>query len=209
MGSHKRAFSPVLESLEGRCVPATIVVKNLNDGGPGSLRQAVLRSNSTPSVTDAVVFRPGLRGTIKLGSQIDITDDVRINGPGAALLRISGQGATRVFNIDDGAGVSSMKARIEKLTLTRGHTPGDGGAIFNENDDVTLRGCTFAGNVADFYGGAYFDNGGALTIVGCRFLGNSANNDSSGGAVYSTGALAVRRAISLSASSVTTTATTA
>jgi hypothetical protein len=35
-------FTPRLEELDGRAVPAVFVVRNLADAGAGSLRQAVL-----------------------------------------------------------------------------------------------------------------------------------------------------------------------
>src|SRR5262245_22928189 len=141
---------PSLEILEDRCVPATFTVTKLADavGVPGiTLREAILQSNATPSVNDTIVFATGLQGVIKLNSQLDITDDVTINGPGSTLLKISGVGTTPIFKLDDGAGVHSMKVAIGKLTLLRGNAV-YGGAIFNNNDDVDLRQCTLSDNVS-------------------------------------------------------------
>src|SRR5512135_2171384 len=73
-----------LERLEDRVALSTFVVTNLGDGGDGSLRQAIALSNSTPGPNE-IAFAPGLSGTITLTSgELQITDDVRIVGPGAA-----------------------------------------------------------------------------------------------------------------------------
>jgi hypothetical protein len=37
-----------LESLEARLVLSTLTVTNVNDAGPGSLRQAILQANAAP-----------------------------------------------------------------------------------------------------------------------------------------------------------------
>src|SRR5436190_5877887 len=84
--------------LEDRTVPTTFTVANLADGGPGSLRQAVLDANAHPGA-DTVRFAGGLRGTIALGSQVPITDDLTVRGPGADKVTVSGGGTTRVFAV--------------------------------------------------------------------------------------------------------------
>ena len=60
-----------------------ITVKNLNDSGAGSLRQAILDSNATTSLTETIVFQSGLTGTINLGSQLSISDDLDHHRAGA------------------------------------------------------------------------------------------------------------------------------
>ena len=61
------------------------LVTNLNDAGPGSLRQAILDANATVGLPDTIIFQAGLTGTITLASQLPITDGVTITGPGAAV----------------------------------------------------------------------------------------------------------------------------
>ena len=46
---------------------ATFTVTNLNDSGPGSLRQAILDANAAAG-DDTIVFQSGLSGTITLTS---------------------------------------------------------------------------------------------------------------------------------------------
>lgn len=100
----------------------TLLVSNLNDSGAGSLRQAVLNSNALFGL-NPIVFQQGLSGTITLTSgQIPITDDTWIRGPGSSVITVSGNNASRIFNID------ARRVSIEGLTLTAGAADA-GGAI--------------------------------------------------------------------------------
>ncbi len=77
---------------------ATFTVTSLNDSGPGSLRQAVLDANATFG-PDTIEFQAGLTGTITLTTgEIQITDALTLNGPGAGVLAISGNNKSRIFN---------------------------------------------------------------------------------------------------------------
>src|SRR5262245_20935295 len=81
---------PRLEALEARCVPATFTVSNLGDSGGGSLRQAVADAETNPGA-DTVVFQAGLSGQITLSTgEIDISESLSIQGPGANVITVSG-----------------------------------------------------------------------------------------------------------------------
>src|SRR5947207_15969266 len=73
--------SPQTEVLEHRIVLSTFTVTTLADSGPGSLREAVTSANAAAGA-DIVQFAHGLSGTINLASQLDVTDDLTINGTG-------------------------------------------------------------------------------------------------------------------------------
>ena len=61
---------------------APFTVSNLNDAGPGSLRQAIEDANGLAGA-DTIGFQAGLTGTITLTTgQLEITDSVDIQGPG-------------------------------------------------------------------------------------------------------------------------------
>src|SRR2546423_2245340 len=113
---------PGLEVLEDRCLPSTFTVLNLLDSGPDSLRAAVVAANANPG-PDAIDF--GVTGSIALTSgQLDITDSVSINGPGAGALTVSGSGASRVVEI-----AGDPTVMIAGLTVANGWTtdsPGGG-----------------------------------------------------------------------------------
>ena len=88
---------PAVEAIERRLLFATFVVSNLNDSGAGSLRQAILNSNATPGVKDAIDFSINA-GAIQLRSPLPaITSPVRIDtthpDSGTAIIEIDGSGA--------------------------------------------------------------------------------------------------------------------
>ena len=167
-----------LERLEDRTVPSTFTVSNLADSGPGSLRQAVLDANAHPGA-DVIRFAHAARdGTIALtGGQLNITDNLTIDGPGADELAVSGNDASRVFQISIG-----VTASIEDLTVTHGHALLRGGgisnagtltlshAILSENQAVGTPGATVE---PDVFGGGIF-NSGTLTVRHSTFIHNQA-----------------------------------
>jgi len=68
-----------VESLEGRTLLSTFTVQQLDDDGPGSLRQAIIDANAAPG-PDVIAF--DVTGTIRLtsGALPAITDPVDIDG---------------------------------------------------------------------------------------------------------------------------------
>ncbi|MGH7892100.1 MAG: hypothetical protein ACREN0_07505, partial [Thermodesulfobacteriota bacterium] len=144
-------------------IPASalgVTVTNTNDSGPGSLRQAVL---DTPP-GGVVDFDPSLAGsTITLLSEIQIIQDVTIQGLGADVLTISGGGATRIFLILSPASL----VNISDLTLIRGNgaglAPNLGGAILvSGNVAVEINRCVFDSNGVT----GSSAQGGAIVIAG-------------------------------------------
>src|SRR5712691_6383322 len=80
--------------LVGTGAAAALTVSNLNDDGPGSLRQAI--RDAAPN--DTINF--SVTGTITLTSgQLLLTNSVSINGPGARNLAVSGNLSSRIFQI--------------------------------------------------------------------------------------------------------------
>src|SRR5262245_11206839 len=182
---HRRlGFMPRLEALEDRTVLSTFLVENLADGGNGSLRQAVLDANALLGA-DEVRFAEGLQGTIALGGvPLSITDHLTIEGPGAELVAVSGEDASRVFEI--GAGVAAV---LDGLTITRGRAD-NGGGIFNAGT-LTVSHCTLSANQAvggaghDARGGGIFNEApGVLTVTHSLFSDNRAVGGDGGPAVH-------------------------
>jgi hypothetical protein len=170
----------VMALVAGATRPAVAIsVGNLNDAGPGSLRQAILDANGAIG-PDVITFVPGLTGTIHLTSgEIAVTDSVDIQGPGARQLAVDS--TARIFNISGGG---SVIVSISGLTLTGAHATGNGGAIANAGASVTLRFVTLSGNTATSEGGAIFNSGGVFRIENSTLSGNMANK---AGAIYSIG----------------------
>jgi hypothetical protein len=113
-------FRPALEGLEERALLSTLSVANLNDSGPGSLRDCLARAHSG----DTIAFASDLQGTITLTSgELKVGQSVTIQGPGADNLSIDGNHASRVFEILPGAAVT-----MSGLTVAHGvaNAPGSG-----------------------------------------------------------------------------------
>lgn len=111
--------------------PLTVV--NLDDSGPGSLRQALLDASMPPAVTD-ILFDPALTvipSTLTLTSgQLSIDRNLSIHGPDAQRLTISANRQSRVIAVQ-----ANRLASVSGLTLADGN---GGGAPINGEGGVTL-----------------------------------------------------------------------
>lgn len=164
---------------------STFTVMNLDDSGEGSLRQAILDANANPGA-DSIDFQEELAGTIALtsGQLPTITEDLTINGPGIFSIIVSGNNASRVFQVS-----GKVTVMISGLTVGDGNVPGgEGGGILNQGT-LTLTNIAMSGNFAFNNGGGIFNNGGTLTITNSTLSGNSSGNV--GGGVASTGVLTI------------------
>ncbi|XQQ05829.1 MAG: DUF4347 domain-containing protein [Leptolyngbya sp. IPPAS B-1204] len=168
---------------------ASFTVSNTNDSGAGSLRQAILDANAAAG---ADTINVTTTGTITLTTgELTITDSVSINGNG---ITISGNNASRVFNIDDGTAVAKTVS-LDRVTITGGNTGGisSGSGIFN-GENLTVNNSTISNN-SSFQGGG-IRNTGNLTVNNSTISSNStlSNNDSGsslGGGILNSGNLTV------------------
>jgi hypothetical protein len=161
---------------------ATFIVDNLDDSGGGSLRQAVLDANAAGGADD-IAFGEGLTGTITLESQIVVTDELAINGPGADVITISGGGDSRIFE-------ATAPFAVNNLTFAdAGPDTGDcrddsGGAIRQLEDHLEVHDSTFSGNSGGYGASVYLYGGVTANISGSTFVGNVSNDGCDGPAVY-------------------------
>jgi hypothetical protein len=173
-----------VEALDDRCLPSTFTVTNLLDTGAGSLREAVVAANANPGA-DSIDF--AVTGTIALTSgQLDITDSVTINGPGADALIVSGNYISRVFGIAGDPTVLIAGLTVANGALNTSATDSRrGGGISMAGGTVTLDHVTVSGNYAvgvtdasgyggGGLGGGLYVAGGTLTLDQCTVSGNSA-----------------------------------
>ena len=194
------SFRPELTCLEDRTVPSAYTVTNNFDsvvGGvpvAGSLRAAVAAVDD--GLDNTINFAGVLRSPITLNpayGELLITNNVTINGPGANKLSVSGNNATRVFELAPPPSVT-MNVAISNLTISHGYALDQGGGILNDGSNLTLSGDDLLQNVAyentidtnGANGGAIESNGGNLNITGCTI----ANNQALGGAGASATGLA-------------------
>jgi predicted outer membrane repeat protein len=194
--ARRNRFRPALEGLEERWVPSTLTVQNNHDSGAGSLRAAIAAAKSN----DTIVFALSLDGqTITLtGGELLIKKNLTIGGPGAGQLTISGNNASRIFEVapkervtlsalkisngsaDGGGGIlNGGTLAVSNCTLS-GNTASSSGGGINNAGTMTISNSALSGNFAA-YGGAIF-NGGTMMITGSALSGNFASN--SGGGIY-------------------------
>jgi hypothetical protein len=152
---------PRLESLEDRTLPSVLMVTNINDSGPGSLRAQIAKADDG----DTIKFAAGLTGTtITLTSgEIAVDIGLDIQGLGASKLAISGNMASRIFNI----GPDASAVTITGLTLKNG-LAGQGGAILDDGAPLTLKSEILSNDQASSPLGA---KGGALAIAASSTAG--------------------------------------
>ena len=138
----------------------TTVVTNLNNDGPGSLRQIIAKAKPGSTIT----FAAGLRGTILLtGTDLNIGQSLSIRGPGADVLALSrGDSIHGIYVLDE------VPVSISGLTFKSKSIPSNAG--LNNHGKLTLTNCRISGN-----GGVFNARSGTLTLTKTTVLGNTLN----------------------------------
>jgi co-chaperonin GroES (HSP10) len=161
------------------------IVTNTNDSGAGSLRNAINTACPGDTITFAASLTSGGPAIITLTSaELVIDKNLTITGTSSSLLTISGNSASRVFNIQSGTVI------ISGLTIASGKVTGgnSGGGLLNRGA-LTLKDCTISGNSAANAGGGIVNDGqngtATLTITNSTISGNSA--PSFGGGIFNNG----------------------
>lgn len=173
---------------------------NLNDSGPGSLRNAIQTSMNDPGVVDSIVFDSSLTGTIALESELPVFWNANIQGPGADRVTVSASGITGGGRVITTSGIDiTNKTTISGLRLTGGSS-GSGGAVFNNAGVLTLSSVEVTGSSAGD-GGGIFNGGGRLNLVRSTVAGNTASNDDSGGGIAIAGGSASIRSSTITGNS--------
>jgi len=170
-GLGRRRWRPRLEILEDRVLPSTLTVSNNLDSGPGSLRAAITDASSG----DTIRFAANLNGqTITLTSgELAISKNLDIEGPGASLLAVSGNDASRVFEIS-----KKLTVTLAGLTITHGSADHGGGILNGAGASLTVRAVALSDNQATggLGGGAIFNDVRASLSIGDSSLTNNQAN---------------------------------
>ncbi len=200
-------------SLGDFYVGIAIVVNELGDAtvanGKTSIREAIALANTivsgptgkngvaTPIVFDPTVFNVPtmIQITPANGGELLITVPVTILGP-APRLTLSGGNTNRIFNINVNNALftdpSLRLVTISDLTLTAGTIAGTGGAVFVQDDLVTINDSTINNNKASINGGGIgTGNGGSVSLIRTTVDGNTATNGGGGVFVSGSGTLNV------------------
>lgn len=175
-----------------------LTVTNLNDSGPGSLRDAIAVASASSSGGE-ITFAVGIGGTIFLTSgPLIIGNSLTITGPGPQALTISGSKASRVFDIEGGGTVLISGLHITQgLADSEAAHPGLGGGMYVSHSKLTLSHMVIDQNQAVGVpnvvsdnglegvggGGGIYNDGGVLTLVNSTLN----NNTASGGGLTSGG----------------------
>jgi beta-glucanase (GH16 family) len=132
--------------------PTEFVVSNLDDAGPGSLREALVLIADDGTIT----FDPGLAGgTLTLTSgQLTIDSPVTVDASAAAPVTISAGGASRALQVQAGAVVA-----MNDLVIRDGVAAPQGGGILNFGE-LSLDRVVVTDNTENSSGPAIFDLGG-------------------------------------------------
>src|SRR5581483_10893727 len=187
-GLRRRTIMPRLEVLEDRTLSSTFTVTNLlDDGSAGSLRYEIQAANNTPGA-NTIDFAHGLHGVLTLAQgQLNITNSLTIDGPGANKLAINGNSASRIFDISGGTTVALFGLTLSSGQATAGAGIYNAGTLTLSKDvlsDNVAQGAADGGNA--FGGGLYNNAGGVVTIDQSTFTGNQALGGA-GGVTSSTG----------------------
>ncbi len=190
----------LFESLEPRNLLATFTVTDLSDiVNPSddatvfTLQEALNAANGSVA-DDTIQFAPALTAgvvpaTIQMTgatfqlNAVATAGVTTINGPGADLLSISGNGTNngRIFFVNANANVVIRGLTIKNGKALDAVNALSGGAISNDGT-LTIEDSVFDNNVAGVDGGAISNrNSGTLQIFGTTFRSNTAAQD--GGAI--------------------------
>ena len=149
---------------------------NTQDNGAGSLRGAISGATSG----EIIDISPCVTGTITLTSgEIIVGNNITVNGPGADVLTVSGNNASRIFHIVSGG------AKIDGLTISHGNGAGPfsgfGGAMFvDRNCGLEINACVVSNSTAGNGGGIFTNDFAGLTMNGRTVSGNQATSTSEG-----------------------------
>ena len=168
-------------------VVTTALDRNNSTLTPGdvSLREAIRFSGAD---ANKVTFAPALNGqtiTLTLGRLV-IDRPLTVTGPGAAQLTVSGNNASQVFFINDGAATAAA-VNVTGLKLSNGLANGSGGpsslfggALINF-ENLTLDGVTVSDSQANSDGGGIDNESGGTLVITNGTITNNKSGTRGGG----------------------------
>ncbi len=163
-----------------------------------NLNQEGLAAEQNPTISDAIdvvgTITNGTTtlnlgaGTYREGAQINVNQDMTINGAGINETIISGDadgdgnGNHRVF-------YTSGTVTLSNMTIREGSSDWSSGGIHNTGT-LTVDNTTITGNTADWGGGGIY-NTGTLTVDNSTISGNTSVSGGGGGVYNGTGTLTI------------------
>jgi CSLREA domain-containing protein len=184
-----------LRPARAATITVTTTIDEINSDGDCSLREAIRAANINAPVDactagngpDTIQLPAGIYILTIAGAgenagltgDLDITDELTIQGAGKVDTVISGNGLDRVFHI-------LAPTQISDLTVGGGDSGADGGGGILAGHDLTIRNSRVRDNQANAGGGIYVENN-AVTVIAIetRIFNNTAASD--GGGIYNFG----------------------
>jgi hypothetical protein len=177
--------------LQQSFVVTTLQDNEIDDAGMGTSLRGAIELANTKSTPQTITFAPGLRGTITLTlGELQITNSMTIDGPGADQLSISGNNASRVLEVSNG----SADVTIHGLSIINGGLfinaiPDDAGAGILNYANLTLDSVAVSKNIVSVVNGGGIYNFGNLTVIDSTISDNEAGGN--GGGIDNLGSLSV------------------
>jgi uncharacterized protein (TIGR03437 family) len=164
----------------------SVIVRNTNDTGSGSLRQTIQDAAANRDIIFGASFSNTARTITLTSGEIVIDKNLNIIGTGIGLLTLSGNNTNRIFRIARAAN----NATISDLIILNGRATGIGGGGILSDGNLTVNRCIFRNNSAEFTGGGFIATSSSTTFIDTTFTGNTAGNSTQGigGAIYSVNA---------------------
>ncbi len=180
-GNFDPSQSNVVAQVVNACTPNPIVTSTA-DAGAGTLREALANVCSGTTITFDLTGAGPHTITLTTG-ELQVAKNVTIKNNSGEKITVSGNNASRVFNINSG-----KTASIIGLTISGGNAL-NGGGIINDGA-LTVVNSLLTGNAATNDGGAIATTatGTSLTLINTTISGNSAAG--SGGGVIVLGGTA-------------------
>ncbi|QQR86208.1 MAG: hypothetical protein IPJ76_16670 [Flavobacteriales bacterium] len=165
---------------------ATLTVTTTADSGPGSLRATVAAAASG----DVIVFDAATNGIpiVLTTGEIAITTSLTITGNDTTNTVVSGNNASRIFNIMGAGSVA-----INSMKLTMGTSATNGGAVVSSGSMVSMMATAVTNSSAGLRGGGIHCTGGSLMLTGSWVRANTAAGAAAtygGGGIYADGGCA-------------------
>lgn len=163
---------------------STLVVSNLNDSGPGSLRQQVFNS----SAGDTIQFDPALLAngsdTLHLRFTISLTHGLTIRGGNlqSDTIYICGDDSVQLFYIDM-SNSPGNNFYFDNLTMIKAQSIQEGGALYcNQANSLTINNCVFRSNKSGtgYGGGAVMVRYGRFNVYNSTFDQNWSDREGGG-----------------------------
>lgn len=180
-------------ALASAAKAATFLVSKTADTNDGtcdadcSLREAVIAANAAAGADTIVVPTgtflltiPDADEDFAANGDLDIRDELALNGLGTAATIVDGNNATRVFHL-----LTNTPVSIRDLAIRNASTSGFGAAIHHTGAGaVTLSNLVVTDNVAGGFGGAINNNSvGTISIQTSTISRNTTQGSSFGGGI--------------------------